>query len=189
MTLPAKIVKHLDSMRLVETTSRSLDTVSWILGGFVTDIYVGRVLREHDDLDYLTLNLHALKSKFAEVFLRDGWQAKNLVNGDLKLKKDDFKIHMGNVELGETAKWTHNGEKGSLLFPVSWLRFDPVEFVGMKLHVVAPELQYVLKEHSELMNPDWVLREKDLLEKEYLRDILIKKGIKICSLHKLVNSN
>jgi len=94
---------------------------------------VGRILREHDDLDYLTLNLHPLKSKFAEAFSSHGWQTENLVNGDLKLKKDSVKVHLGNIEFGEAAKWTHNGEKGSLLFPVSWLNLDVVEFSGMEL--------------------------------------------------------
>ncbi len=53
-------------MRLVEGVSRALNTISWIWGGFVTDIYMGQFLREHDDLDYLTLDLHSLNSKFAE---------------------------------------------------------------------------------------------------------------------------
>jgi len=74
-------------MRLIESVSRTLNTVSWIWGGFVTDIYMGQILREHDDLDYLTLDLHSLNSKVAEEFSCSGWQVKNLVNGDLKLKK------------------------------------------------------------------------------------------------------
>jgi len=166
MLLSERNQKNLDAMRLIESVSRSLKTVSWIWGGFTTDIYVGRILREHDDLDYLTLNLYLLKINLSEVFSSYGWRVENLVNGDLKLKKDGIKVHLGNVELDKTAKWTHNGEKGSLLFPGSWLSFDVVEFVGMKLHVIAPELQYTLKEHPELLNSDWVLREKDILEKE-----------------------
>ena len=188
MSLSERNQKNLDAMRLVESVSRSLKTVSWIWGGFTTDIYVGRILREHDDLDYLTLNLHPLKSKFAEAFSSHGWQTENLVNGDLKLKKDSLKVHLGNVEFGEAAKWTHNGEKGSLLFPVSWLNLDVVEFSGMELHVIASELQYVLKDRPELLNPDWLIREKDVLEKEYLQDILVKKGIDVCSLHELIIS-
>ncbi len=89
-------------------------------------------------------------------------------------KKDGVKVQLGHVELGETANWTHNGEEGSLLFPVSWLRF---RFSGMELHVIAPELQYVLKEHPETLNPDWQPREKDILDKKYLRDILPKKEL------------
>jgi hypothetical protein len=58
----------------------------------------------------------------------------------------------------------------------------------MEVHVVAPELQYVLKECPELLNPDWIIREKDIFEKEYLRSILLEKGIDVCSLHELASS-
>jgi hypothetical protein len=149
---------------------------------------MGKILREHDDLDYLTLNLHSLKSKFAEVFSGIGWQAKDLENSDLRLKKENVRVHLGNVEFGSVATWTHNGERGSLCFPVSWLDLRVIEFYGIELHVVAVELQFVLKEHPELLNPDWRSRNKDILEKECLRDILLKRGIEVDSLHELVAS-
>ena len=180
--------KQLDAMRLVEHVSDSLNTLSWIWGGLTTDIYMGRILREHDDLDYLTWNLYLLKLDFIEAFSSYGWQVQILVNGDLKLKKDCVKVQLGNVELGENAKWTHNSEQGSLFFPASWLKLDSIEFLGMELHVIAPELQYVLKDHPDLLNPNWVLREKDILEKEYLQNILLKRGIDICSLCELIVS-
>lgn len=188
MPLSERNQKHLEVMAFVESVSRSLKTTSWIWGGCAADICLGRILREHDDIDYLTLNLHRLKSQITETFLGHGSQAKDLVNGDLSLKKDNVKVHLGNVEIGNVAKWTHNGEQGALLFPVSWLGLDVVEFYGRQLHVVAPELQYVLKDRPELLNPDWIIREKDILEKEYLRNILLKKGIEVCSLHELGRS-
>ncbi len=188
MSFSERNQKYLDAMWLVENVSRLLNTVSWIWGGFVTDIYTGQILREHDDLDCLTLNLHSLKRKFTDAFTGHGWQVQNLVNGDLKLKKDGVKVHLGNVELSGMAKWTHNGEQGSLLFPGLWLSFEVLKFAGMELHVVAPELQYTLKEHPELLNPNWVLREKDIVEKEYLQGILPERGITICSVHELVIS-
>ena len=92
------------------------------------------------------------------------------------------------LTVADVAKWTHNGEKGSLLFPCSWLNEEATEFYGREVHVVAPELQYVLKENPELLNPDWMVREKDIFDKEYLRDILLKRKIDICSLHELVSS-
>src|SRR5574341_676808 len=179
MSLSMRNQKNLDAMRLVESVSRSLKTVSWIWGGFTTDIFMGRILREHDDLDYLALNLHQLRLRFVEAFSNYGRQAENVVNGDLRLKKEDIKVHLGNVEFGEHAEWTHNGEKGSLLFPISWLSLDVIEFSGTEVHVIATELQYVLKERPELLNPDWLIREKDVLEREYLQEILLKKGIEV----------
>lgn len=188
MLLSERDQKHRDTMRLVECVSRSLQTISWVWGGYTADIYVGRMLREHDDVDYLTLNLHGLKSEVVQIFSSHGWQPKELENGDLSLKKENIKVHLGNVELGNIARWTHNGEKGALLFPVSWLNADAVEFYGRELHVVAPELQYVLKDRPKLLNPDWLSREKDILDKEYLREILLKRKVDICSLHQLVSS-
>jgi hypothetical protein len=188
MPLSEKDQKHLEVMTFVERVSRSLKTTSWIWGGYSADIYMGRILREHADIDYLTLNLHRLKSQIAETFWGHGWQAKDVVNGDLRLKKDNVKVHLGNVEIGTVAKWTHNGDKGALLFPVSWLCLDVVEFHGRELHAVAPELQYILKDRPELLNPYWLIREKDILEKEYLRNILLSEGIEVWSLHELVSS-
>lgn len=188
MLLSERDRKQLTTMSLVESVSRSMQTISWIWGGYTTDIYIGKILREHDDIDYLTLNLHQLKPEIAETFLQYRWQTKDLENGDLRLKKGNIKVHLGNVEMGNFAKWTHNGEKGALLFPVSWLSVETIEFYGMEVHVVAPELQYVLKECPELLNPDWIIREKDVFEKEYLRSILLEKGIDVCSLHELVSS-
>ncbi len=188
MSLSERNKRYLDVMKLVEGVSRSLRATSWVLGGFVPDIYMGQILREHDDLDYLTLNLRRQKVRLEGAFLACGWQVKGLANGDLKLEKDDIKVQLGNVELGEVARWTHNGEKGSLLFPVSWLSVDVIEFYGMEVHVVAPELQYVLKEHPELLNPGWLIREKDTLDRKCLQDMLAKRGIDVSLLHKSVVS-
>jgi hypothetical protein len=186
MVLSERHQKQLDTFNLVECLTQSVGTTSWVWGGYVTDICMGRILRDHDDVDYLTLNLHALLSEIMEAFSNRGWQTKVLVNGDLSLKKEGVKVHLGNLEFGELARWTHNGEQGALLFPLSWLSPDVIKFYGMGIHVVAPELQYVLKEHPELLNPDWLLREKDRHDKEYLRDILMQKGTEICSLYQLV---
>ena len=166
-------------MRLVETSSTTLGTTSWIWGGFTVDIYKGRILREHEDLDYLTLNLHTLKSQFAELFEHIGWQVQHLDNGDLKLRKDGLKIQLGHVEFSDKVTWTHNGERGHIYFPVKWLRQEVVQFYDIELHVAEPEFQYVLKEYPEMLNPEWVLREKDIVAKQQLREILERRGIDV----------
>jgi hypothetical protein len=165
-------------MQLIESVSWPLNAVSWIWGGFTTDIYMGQILREHDDLDYLTLNLHLLSSQFVEAFLNYGWRAEDLVNGDLKLKKDRVKAHLGNVDVVML-------QSGRIMVREA---LSSSCFMAEPRYVVASELQYVLKERPELLNPDWLIREKDILEKVHLRDILFKKGIDVCSLHKLVTS-
>jgi hypothetical protein len=126
-------------MELVEAYSGKLETTSWIWGGFTVDIYKNRVLREHDDLDYLTLNLHSLIPQFSEMFARCGWQVKVLENDDLKLVRDGIKVHLGHVEITDKARWTHNGDKGSIWFPSNWLDFQSADFCGIKIHVVKPD--------------------------------------------------
>jgi hypothetical protein len=113
MSLSDRTQKHLDTLRLVECVSQSLGRVAWILGEYTADIYLNKILREPDDLDY---------------------------------------------------------------------------FYGTRIHVVAPELQYVLKEHPELLNAAWQIREKDILDKECSQHILIRKGASIDSLCKLATS-
>jgi hypothetical protein len=108
---------NISAMELVESFSKSLKTISWIWGGFTVDIYENRMLREHDDLDYLTLDLHALIPQFSELFANRGWQVNVLENGDLQLKRESIKIHVGHVQVSDKARWTHNGEKGSMGLP------------------------------------------------------------------------
>ena len=82
-------------MALVETYSKILNTLSWIWGGYTVDIYENHLLREHADLDYLTLNLHALLPQFTKLFENDGWQTTLLENGDLKAEQDCVKTPTG----------------------------------------------------------------------------------------------
>lgn len=162
----------LSAMELVETFSKSLKTTSWIWGGFTIDIYENRILREHDDLDYLTLNLHSLIPKFSELFASDRWQVNVLENGDLKLQRENTKIHLGHVELSDKARWTHNGDKGSIWFPATWLNFESVNFCGVEIHVVNPEFQYVMIERPQMLNPNWKHRVKDISAQKYLRSFI-----------------
>lgn len=168
---------NLLAMSLVENFSNSLNTVSWIWGGFTIDIYENRILREHDDLDYLTLNLHNRIPEFTKLFKTNGWQTKLLENGDLKLKQKDIKIQLGHIEFLDKVCWSHNGDKGSIWFPAEWLNMNPVKFCGIKVHVVQPEFQYVLLEHPQILNPEWNPREKDIVAREYLKGCIENKGI------------
>ena len=173
----------LSAMKQVEGFSTALNTTSWVWGGLVVDIYQGRVTREHDDLDYLTLNLHDLIAPMTSMIQGAGWRAQRLENGDIQLEKDKTKIHFGHVEFSQEVRWTHNGKLGSLYFQMDWLPQQPRHFYNIEVHVVAPEFQYILLEHPELLNPDWKSREKDLDAKAHLRMKLEACGIAIDDLH------
>ena len=164
-------------MELVEACSRKLETISWVWGGLTIDIYENRMLREHDDLDYLTLNLHNLIPQLSDLFASCGWQAKVLENGDLKLIREGVKVHLGHVEIADKARWTHNGDKGSVWFPSDWLNFQLVDFCSIEVHVVKPEFQCVMIERPQMLNPNWTLRDKDIVAQEYLRNHFEKRRI------------
>jgi hypothetical protein len=180
---------NLAAMALIETHSKSLNTLSWIWGGYTIDIYENRFLREHDDLDYLTLNLHDLIQEFTGVFKNCGWQALPLENGDLRLEKQGTRIHLGHVELSDRARWTHNGDKGSIWFPKEWLSTQPVRFYGQEIHVVEPEFQYVMIECPQMLNPNWKHRQKDIDARAYLKSRTNERGASLQSLLDRVSDN
>ncbi len=173
----------------IESISTGLGTTSWIWGGIAVDVHVGRLLREHDDLEYLCLNLHGLWSAFASAAECRGWRAVLLKNQDLRLTVDGFRVHLGHVEMSERARWTHNGDKGSIFFPTAWLTAESVDFYGTPVHVVAPEFDYVHKWNPQMLNPEWVPREKDLRARTELRKILVGRGIDPDRMSELVNAD
>jgi hypothetical protein len=183
-----EIPEMLAGMALVEQASASMNTVSWVWGGWVSDIYAGRVLRSHHDVDFLTLHLRERDSEIAAWFVARGWTSLILANGDLGLRRPSVKMELGRLELGVQARWMHNGEKGSLWFPRNWLQPEPVAFCGRVVHVVQPELQYVLLEHPELLNPAWKPRPKDLADRESLRLLLQQRGVDPSSLFAAVRA-
>lgn len=177
---------HLHGMALAESYSETNNTFSWIWDGYTVDVYENCILRAHDDLDYLTLNLHGLIPQFTKCFENDGWQTTLLENGDLKAERESTKIQLGHVELSDKACWTHNGLKGSLWFPREWLNAMPVNFCGIEIHVVAPEFQYVMNERPKLLNPAWRHRRKDIVTRKYLRSAIAARGISPHSLFEQV---
>lgn len=180
---------YLVALRLVARFSGSLHTTSWVWGGFTMDVYENRILREHDDVDYLTLHLHTLIPGFITLFESIGWRTRLLSNGDLKIETPGLKIHLGHVEFSDRVRWTHDGENGSLWFPREWLCAHPRRFYDLDTHVVEPEFQYVMLERPQMLNPEWTHRDKDLLAREYLRLCVERKGIRPQSLLEQVSSS
>lgn len=177
----------LEAMAFVEAVSARLGTTSYIWGGFSLDIYEGQFLREHNDIDYLTLNLLPLRPQFIEAFKQTDWQVKVVINEDVTARKNGVKLHLGNVRLGNQVTWTHNGEEGVLTFPLDWLSKEAHKFCGVKVHVVEPHFEYVVKHYPALLNPNWVPRDKDLAARQKLSEILLGKTIDINDLRRHVS--
>ncbi len=172
----------LSAMQQVEAFSTELHTTSWIWGGLSVDIYQGRFMREHGNLDYLTLHLHDLADPLARRFQDVGWQTRQLKKEDLKID-----IQLGHIDIFKDVRWTHNGEAGPLYFPAEWLETQARCFYDVETHVVGPEFQYALLDHPELPNPAWKPRLKDLASRAQLKSIVENKGINVESLQALIH--
>ncbi len=167
----------LAAMRLVEAISTRLGTTSYIWGGFTLDIYQGHPLREHGDLDYLTVGLERLKPQLAALFARHRWPCKIVDNGDLSPRRDGFRMQLGNITLDDGVRWTFNGEKGYVVFPRSWLAPEPIHFCGVDVHVVTPEFEYMVKCCPQIFNPDWHARPRESRALAQLRAMLQARGV------------
>ncbi len=165
------------AMRLVEAISAQLGTTSYIWGGFTMDIYEGRMLREHGDLDYLTVDLERLKPQLAALFAQHRWPCKVVANGDLSPRRGGFRMQLGNITLDEGVRWSFNGDKGFVVFPRTWLLAEPVCFCGVQVHVVAPEFEYMVKCCPQIFNPDWHARPRESEALARVRSMLEARGV------------
>ncbi len=169
---------YLDTLHLLYEASQKLQTQSYIWGGLTLDIWEGRFLRKHHDIDVLTTHLYSLLPAFEEVFGEAGYETRILGNGDLKVVNPDVNLHLGHVNCVDgLVEWTHNGTNGSLVFPQHWLNSRPYQFYTCSVMTVTPEFEYVLKMHPERMNPAWIPREKDLTARDVLTSLLAEHGI------------
>jgi len=177
------------TMVLMERFSKVLGSISYIWGGLSIDIYKGRFLRSHSDIDYLVLDLQRLAQDFAELLFSEGWDVKAILNDHLLIAgKDNIKLHLGNIEIDDVVNWRHNGDNGTITFPVGWLREYPIDFYDVQVHVVEPEFSYVIKSLPSLMNPEWVSRGKDQTEIKILEGLLVQRDVESGLLTSLVNS-
>lgn len=184
------IQQYLDAMALIETVSAELGTVPYLWGGWTVDIYHGRPTRAHGDIDCFVVDLHQHVPAFSERLLEAAWEVRTVLDGYLlAAKKDGVKLQLGHVEIrGSVVYWKHNGNEGTILFPVDWLSADPVPFLGITVHVAEPELGYVLKTNPSLMNPDWQPREKDRADIDLVTNVLLEKQVDLDALVSRVSS-
>lgn len=181
--------KYLAAMALVERLSEMLRTEAYVWGGLSIDIHHGQFLREHSDIDYLIVDLHRLADQIQNALRREGWEVKAVLDDHLLIaRKEGFKLHLGSIEIGAAVQWRHNGAAGAITFPLSWLRKEAVSFYGVSVHVVEPELGYVLKTYPTIINPAWTIRAKDEPDLNLLKEMLRQKGVDTALLQVQVSS-
>jgi hypothetical protein len=165
-------LQNIHALGLVEEITSNLGIQVYVWGGFTIDIYSNKILRDHKDVDHLIVNLYDHIPKLKKQFVQRGWKTEILRNGDLGIKKDKSNIQFGHLEIKKDAKWYHNGEKGTIIFPKDWLNPNSLQFLNFKVHAVYPEFQYVLKKNPKFMNPLWEIREQDKKDIKQLEEIL-----------------
>ncbi len=179
--------KYIKTFSLINTICEHIGTRAYLWGGWIPDVYTNKILREHDDADYLILNLYEHRNFLQKKFNTLGWETRILENNDLKITKANLKVHFGHLQIaGNKAEWLHNGKLGKIEFPTDWLNNEVIKFQNSDLHAVKPEFQYVLKIHPRFMNQTWMLRDKDKFDLNILKKFL--KNQDIAKLEKLMKN-
>lgn len=175
--------RTLQGFSFMEMITSQIGVKAFLWGGWLPDIYSNRLLRKHEDMDYLIENLYDCRNKLQQIYKTYGWKTEIISNNDLVITKDKFNIQLGHMEIKkDRVVWFHNGQKGQIVFPVSWLNQKQINFLGIKIHAVKPQFQYILKSHPEFMNPVWKTRLKDKHDLLVLKKLLLQKGVNLSTL-------
>jgi len=190
--------RFLSALRLVETLADKFGTTSYVWGGLTTSLHLGYFYRFHHDIDLMIMDLNQFAKQFKTAFEEQGWHCEVLLNNHmLNVKKDDLKLHINNVVTKNGhAFLKFFGDDGAIVFPQDWLRDAPLPFYDTFLHVVEPQLLYVLKSNPYVCDPDYKQWNDEKRKKRAVRDIpdlqvfeklLIDRNINIKSLKHLVS--
>lgn len=199
-TLNERDNRFLSALRLVETLADKSGTTAYVWGGMTTSLHLGYFYRSHHDIDLMIVNLNQFANLFKIAFKKHGWHCEILLNNQmLNVKKGDLKLHINNVIIKEgRALLKYEGDEGSIVFPQDWLRRVPVPFYDTVLHVVEPQLIYVLKSNPHFCNPDYEQWDDEKRKKRANRDtqdilvlkkMLIDRNVNVKALKQLVSRN
>ncbi|HEY3378086.1 MAG TPA: hypothetical protein VGL77_11395 [Armatimonadota bacterium] len=109
MIISANNQRYLTFMRDIYDVAQACATTTYIWGGFTLDIYNGRFLREHHDLDGFTQNLLDVLPESMALYERRGYTTEFRDDFDmLTIRRDGLHATFNRLEIaGETAMWRH----------------------------------------------------------------------------------
>ncbi len=170
---------QLTLLRDIYEISNACSTRTYIWGGLVQDIVVGRFLREHRDIDGFTLNLWERGDEIVAMYEERGYQVSHIEGVDfLRIARDEAHAVFNQLELdGEIALWRHAGKEGTVYFPKQWLSDTPQDFYDTKAYVSGVEFEYAVKTYPQLLNPEWKGRDKDITTIQWLTRIIDESGL------------
>lgn len=169
-------ISLLDDIRNI---SKELGIKTYIWGGMTIDIWEGRFLREHGDLDGFTENLVENLPYLTEMFQCREYEIS--FNNEFLI----FEVKKGIVHASFNplkrnagiAEWQHIGNEGSVYFPYEWLDQKPRDFYNTKVYTSGLKFEYAMKTKIEMLHPKWQLRQKDKDAISYMQEKLKGKNI------------
>jgi hypothetical protein len=182
-----KNLGFLDFMEDIYDVSVACSTTTYIWGGFTIDVFEGRFLREHSDLDGFTIHMIEVLDDLIASYLQKGYEVTFLEDIHmLQVRKGQWHASFNSLSLdGPIAMWKHIGEKGCVYFPKEWLDASPRNFYGKKVYTSGIRFEYAIKTKQNLLCPDSERRkrEKDVAAIRYLEDALVSEKIDTENLH------
>jgi len=170
---------YLQMMRDVYEVSAACFTKTYIWGGFVIDIFEGKFLREHGDLDGFVENMMSVLERLIIEYESRGYHT------DFRKDINMLEIRKGNQHAafnpldvdGTVAMWRHIGDQGTVYFPYGWLDKNPRSFYNAKVYTSGLCFEYGFRKIVHLLNPEWNEREKDRIARGYLENKIKEEGI------------
>jgi len=170
---------YLEMMRDIYEVSAACSTKTYIWGGFVIDIFEGKFLREHGDLDGFVENMMTVLKKLIFEYRNRGYHTEFRKDINmLIIRKGNQHAAFNSLDIDSTvAMWRHIGDQGTVYFPYSWLDNSPRSFYNVKVYTSGLYFEYGFRKIVHLLNPEWKEREKDRAAKEYLENRIKAEGI------------
>lgn len=171
--------QYLSLLEDIYDISAQIGTKTYIWGGMAIDIWEGHFLREHGDLDGFVENLIENLDVMIEEFIKREYEVT--FNDEfliLEVKSGLVHASLNPLQInGKVAEWMHIGNEGSVYFPSEWLDQIPRSFYNIKVYTSGIRFEYAVKTKISMLNPEWNLREKDLLAIKYMKEKLDERGI------------
>lgn len=173
--------RRLEFLKDIYEVSTACSTRSYIWGGLTIDIFEGKFLREHGDIDAFTANLLDLLDELIAHYEKRGYRTKFIEEYHMfEIWKDDLHASFNRLETASgVAMWRHIGEHGTVYFPYSWLDDTPRDFYETKVYTSGVEFEYAIKSHVGLLSPVWKPREKDRNAVQYLERVIERDGLSV----------
>lgn len=172
---------YLQFIKDIYEVSAALSVRTYIWGGFTQDIFEGRFLREHGDLDGFVENMMAVLEQLIQQYESRGYHTRFMEDFHmLEVRKGELHAGFNPLDLdqdGNVAMWRHIGDQGTVYFPINWLDKTPRSFYDAKVYTSGLRFEYGFRKIVGLLNPEWKEREKDRAAKEYLEAKVKEEGL------------